>query len=165
MERRDLVLQGWDIDHKDIEIAKHDDGSEWLLGAGSYGKARLSTTTQPKPAFNREHSTKEQVPVDSLIKTYFCCQPNDCLASFVLSARHPAVKGIAHPCAHPAGPMMEALPSRSLWPIICRLARMRSACHSNAQSPHEAPIAGGDLLVTAAIATRRVSGLQGNVTY
>ena len=41
MERRDLVLQGWDIDHKDIEIAKHDDGTEWLLGAGSYGKARL----------------------------------------------------------------------------------------------------------------------------
>ena len=40
MERRDLVLQGWDIDHKDIEIAKHEDGSDWLLGAGSYGKAR-----------------------------------------------------------------------------------------------------------------------------
>ena len=39
MERRDLVLQGWDIDHKDIEIAKHEDGTEWLLGAGSYGKA------------------------------------------------------------------------------------------------------------------------------
>ena len=41
MERRDLVLQGWDIDHKDIEIAKHEDGTEWLLGAGSYGKACL----------------------------------------------------------------------------------------------------------------------------
>jgi len=53
MERRDLVLQGWDIDHKDIEIAKHDDGSEWLLGAGSYGKARRFTTILQNYYFTR----------------------------------------------------------------------------------------------------------------
>ena len=55
MERRDLVLQGWDIDHKDIEIAKHEDGSDWLLGAGSYGKVCTTTpilrlTLTPPPA-------------------------------------------------------------------------------------------------------------------
>ena len=40
MEQRDLMLQGWDIDPADIEICKHEDGSDFLLGAGSYGKVR-----------------------------------------------------------------------------------------------------------------------------
>jgi len=33
-------LQGWYIDPGEIAICKQDDGTDWLLGTGSYGKAR-----------------------------------------------------------------------------------------------------------------------------
>ena len=33
-------IQGWEIDPASIEICKREDGSDHLLGSGSYGQAR-----------------------------------------------------------------------------------------------------------------------------
>ena len=34
-------LTGWEIDEHELCISKQEDGSKWMLGQGSYGKASL----------------------------------------------------------------------------------------------------------------------------
>jgi hypothetical protein len=38
MEGIDLEIQSWWVDASEIEFCRRPDGSDWLLGEGSYGK-------------------------------------------------------------------------------------------------------------------------------
>lgn len=40
MEGIDLEIQSWFVDASEIEFCRRPDGSDWLLGEGSYGKVR-----------------------------------------------------------------------------------------------------------------------------
>jgi hypothetical protein len=42
MEGIDLEIQSWFVDASEIEFCRRPDGSDWLLGEGSYGKVRGS---------------------------------------------------------------------------------------------------------------------------
>lgn len=41
MEGIDLEIQSWFVDPSEIEFCRRPDGSDWLLGEGSYGKVGL----------------------------------------------------------------------------------------------------------------------------
>ena len=36
----DAKLHGWDVDPDEIQICTRDDGSEWVLGTGTFGAVR-----------------------------------------------------------------------------------------------------------------------------
>lgn len=38
MEGIDLEIQSWFVDPSEVEFCRRPDGSDWLLGEGSYGK-------------------------------------------------------------------------------------------------------------------------------
>ena len=42
---RTTSMNGWEIDNQDIVILTREDGSDWLLGQGSYGQASSVTST------------------------------------------------------------------------------------------------------------------------
>jgi hypothetical protein len=42
MEGIDLEIQSWFVDASEIEFCRRPDGSDWLLGEGSYGKVHGS---------------------------------------------------------------------------------------------------------------------------
>jgi len=44
MEGIDLEIQSWFVDPSEVEFCRRPDGSDWLLGEGSYGKVgRIDT--------------------------------------------------------------------------------------------------------------------------
>ena len=45
MNRLDASISGWYVNPSEIAICKHEDGSDWLLGTGSYGKVCCMTET------------------------------------------------------------------------------------------------------------------------
>lgn len=43
MGKMDASIQGWYIDPTEVSICKRpEDGEDWLLGTGSYGKVRVA---------------------------------------------------------------------------------------------------------------------------
>lgn len=45
MEGIDLEIQSWFVDPSEIEFCRRPDGSDWLLGEGSYGKVIVRLTS------------------------------------------------------------------------------------------------------------------------
>ncbi len=41
----DAKLHGWDVDPDEIQICQRDDGSDWVLGTGTFGAVRRPTPT------------------------------------------------------------------------------------------------------------------------
>ena len=65
MGRMDDSLLGWAIDPADIELARHPDGSQWVLGSGSYGRVRPHTSAR-----GPDHSVNQYTPCS--------CTPSGC---------------------------------------------------------------------------------------